>query len=953
MPLPTAPTSPIRFEKAIAALPAVLTPNTVYVVRAGAGVDIYVSDLTGAIAYKTNSAGYSSASSPPSDANIWFNSEEGRLYVKYNGTWVEANPTQIDPTAIRFNDEGKIEFPSGTDFGGSYNELADKPVIPDEQIQSNWTQTDTNLKDYIRNKPTFASIATSGLYSDLSGAPVLADVATSGSYLDLNHKPDIPLPNTVSKIDAEGGVTDVLTNISTFRFNVDAGFSIDDLGDGAIKIGAAPTFKTWSVFGQEDLVPTGLDTIQFVGGGGISITTDPHGAPNKTITFTGLTLSVSGNDNIQKPIEPGSNISFTGTNGINITTDDNGNLTFEGGSFDIVTIQSASPTNEYTFRIKGLYDDVEYFGDQWAFTTSGVSGQNNITSLTGTGAQYAPFTTSSQNLNIQVGLVGDEATYNFTNTGITFPDGSVQVVGFEGNKLFYNDGIANNTVTLDPTGTTIRTRGVGYDYNWSFNDTGGLVFPDYTIQTTAWTGTVDWENINNKPPIPADVSDLTDTTGLLFSKDYNDLTNLPTLFDGNYNSLSNLPDLSGYATLTGEETLTNKTLTSPTITDGVFQDSFTIGNQVFYDHGYNGFSVNEDFDIVGESNFTGYHYTSGAGRDGVAFTLARTGQFTDGFGITGDASNNQFVIGGEAGNTDFLFKTGIGMPFDVSGGTTIFTISRDGSLTFADETTQTTAWTGSIDWANVNNQPTIPAAQIQSDWTQTNNVSLDYIKNKPTFATVATSGSYTDLSNTPTYYYAADDLLPKTASPGGTVKFLGTNGITTTSDNSGNISIRNNVNSFSSFIVTGYDNVVASSPNQSVEFIAGNGIELFPSAENNSITITSNGGQGSAGTEGIIKTFNLLGEFWAPVAGTSSYFVNSPTVLRSVTLTNGGVVRQDLMVGLYRNGGLIGFYTLPSGFQNISINTETTTLYANDNVTVSVVSGSGINFSLILSTNVR
>ena len=58
-------------------------------------------------------------------------------------------------------------------------------------------------------------------------------------------------------------------------------------------------------------------------------------------------------------------------------------------------------------------------------------------------------------------------------------------------------------------------------------------------------------------------------------------------------------------TLNAVQTLTNKTLTSPAITDGVFQDTFSIGNQVFYEHGYNGFSVNENYDIVGEGNFTG------------------------------------------------------------------------------------------------------------------------------------------------------------------------------------------------------------------------------------------------------------------------------------------------------------------------------------------------------------
>ena len=38
---------------------------------------------------------------------------------------------------------------------------------------------------------------------------------------------------------------------------------------------------------------------------------------------------------------------------------------------------------------------------------------------------------------------------------------------------------------------------------------------------------------------------------------------------------------------------------------------------------------------------------------------------------------------------------------------------------------------------------------VQSDWTQSDSTADDYIKNKPTFATVATSGSYNDLLNLP------------------------------------------------------------------------------------------------------------------------------------------------------------------------------------------------------------
>lgn len=44
----------------------------------------------------------------------------------------------------------------------------------------------------------------------------------------------------------------------------------------------------------------------------------------------------------------------------------------------------------------------------------------------------------------------------------------------------------------------------------------------------------------------------------------------------------------------------------------------------------------------------------------------------------------------------------------------------------------------------------IPTDPVQSDWTETDTSSLAYIKNKPNLATVATSGSYTDLSDKPT-----------------------------------------------------------------------------------------------------------------------------------------------------------------------------------------------------------
>ena len=53
----------------------------------------------------------------------------------------------------------------------------------------------------------------------------------------------------------------------------------------------------------------------------------------------------------------------------------------------------------------------------------------------------------------------------------------------------------------------------------------------------------------------------------------------------------------------------------------------------------------------------------------------------------------------------------------------------------------------SIPYSSLTGTPSIPAAQVNSDWTAVSGVSQ--VLNKPTLATVATSGSYADLTNKP------------------------------------------------------------------------------------------------------------------------------------------------------------------------------------------------------------
>lgn len=61
----------IRFAKVVASLPATLDPDTLYLVRAGAGFDLYCSDATGSIAHAINASGSGSGSIANAGAIAW------------------------------------------------------------------------------------------------------------------------------------------------------------------------------------------------------------------------------------------------------------------------------------------------------------------------------------------------------------------------------------------------------------------------------------------------------------------------------------------------------------------------------------------------------------------------------------------------------------------------------------------------------------------------------------------------------------------------------------------------------------------------------------------------------------------------------------------------------------------------------------------------------------------
>lgn len=233
------------------------------------------------------------------EGNIFFNIETGELrlsdgvtpggigigggggggnYILPTASTTVKGGVKIDGTTITINNQ----VISG--FSGDYNALTNKPTLVTSYNQLTDKPTIPTNTNQLTNGAGFIT-SSSLTWSNITNKPTFSTVATSGSYTDLTNKPTIPNPLTVSLIDSANTISNTLSNITTIRFDSDSGFDITNLGSGAIKVGMNSTFKTWKVDGQSDLVATGLDTIRFVAGSGMSITTDPLADP-KTITFT-------------------------------------------------------------------------------------------------------------------------------------------------------------------------------------------------------------------------------------------------------------------------------------------------------------------------------------------------------------------------------------------------------------------------------------------------------------------------------------------------------------------------------------------------------------------------------------------------------------------------------------------------------------------------------------------
>ena len=132
--------------------------------------------------------------------------------------------------------------------------------------------------------------------------------------------------------------------------------------------------------------------------------------------------------------------------------------------------------------------------------------------------------------------------------------------------------------------------------------------------------------------------------------------------------------------------------------------------------------------------------------DGTWATVATGGTYTAGNGINIDA-NDEISI-----DTSVVAELS-DLPTQTSD---LANDGSDGTSTYVEADELATVAT-SGDYSDLINTPVIPAAQVNSDWNANSGVSQ--ILNKPSLAAVATSGNYSDLSGTPTIPTVNDATL--------------------------------------------------------------------------------------------------------------------------------------------------------------------------------------------------
>ena len=176
---------------------------------------------------------------------------------------------------------------------GSYNDLTNKPTIPAAQIQSNWTQTNTSAKDYIKNKPTIpaAQIQSDWNQTSTSAKDYIKNKPTNVSAFtnDANYVTSSLLNTTLESYATTSAMNTELAkylkltggtlsgNLTIERSGTAGGKVIATNSNGSVAIYTATQRGLWDETNSKWIVATnGTNTFMLSGNVGINTTSPSY-----------------------------------------------------------------------------------------------------------------------------------------------------------------------------------------------------------------------------------------------------------------------------------------------------------------------------------------------------------------------------------------------------------------------------------------------------------------------------------------------------------------------------------------------------------------------------------------------------------------------------------------------------------------------------------------------------
>lgn len=340
--------------------------------------------------------------------------------------------------------------------------------------------------------------------------------------------------------------------VKQLNFDSLADFSLTDQGDGKVLVGMNSTFKYINIAGQTGLTAQGVDTLNLIAGTGTAIVLSNQGIKNQqTITF----------------INTGSNLG-TGTGTATFPPTDNntpGYLYNDG--FDNI-VWSAIP-----------YPDQLQNGT-FAFKLN-TDGSFTFNGGTQSKAYKDPAQSNSSNIDSFVVFRGNDGSLQYStgfyynpNTGtlsklkrLAFFDNTIQTTAWPGflSTLTFTAGANRYTVGLSAD-TLKLSPGLS------------ITFPDLSVQTTAFTGTVDWSNLTSIPTFTTSTLNNNGFTATLSTDGSFTIPNVLYVPNSTENVLSIYGDQIGgkLATLTTQSNLTIVTTSSTKSYSWSFNNDGTI-----------------------------------------------------------------------------------------------------------------------------------------------------------------------------------------------------------------------------------------------------------------------------------------------------------------------------------------------------------------------------------------